>query len=421
MTHAKRHVVVVGGSVAGMRVLAELRAAGFGGRLTLVDPDAGAPYDRPPLSKQVLVGDWPPNKASLGDPSAWGAEIVERRAIALDAEEHVLTVEPRPHHSEPGEDAGKSDDSGPHMHIGYHKLVIATGATPRTLDAGKLDGVHVLRTMSDCLAIRESLDRGGPLVVVGAGFIGAEVASSARARGIPVTLVEVLPAPMERALGREVGGLLRDLHESNGTEVLCGVAVDGFEGDTRVRGVRLDNGRTIPADTVVVGIGVTPNTSWLHGSGVMLDDGVVCDQFCAAVNVDDVAAIGDVARWYDTRIQQHVRVEHWTNATEQAYTVAHNIVDPDDRRVHRALPYFWSDQYGTKIQLIGYCDPAAQVTTVKSSGPKFRAAAVYHHGDELRAAVMVNWSRALGMTRVALQDNAPVGKVLDKLAERIDA
>jgi NADPH-dependent 2,4-dienoyl-CoA reductase/sulfur reductase-like enzyme len=398
-----RHVVVTGGSVAGMRILAELRAAGFHGQITLVDPEAAAPYDRPPLSKQVLVGDWSPEKASLGDPvTAWGADIVETRAVAVDPDAHTVTLE--------------SGDQ-----INYDKLVIATGATPRTVGGAEFDGVHVLRTMSDCLAISDSLDRGGPLVVVGGGFIGAEVASSARARGISVTLVEALPAPMERVLGPELGGLLKELHENNGTEVRCNVAVDGFDGDSRVTGVRLNSGATIPADTVVVGIGVTPNTSWLEGSGLTLDDGVVCDQFCAAVGVQDVGAIGDVARWYDTRVQRHVRVEHWTNATEQAYTVAHNIVEPDDRRVHRALPYFWSDQYGTKIQLIGYCDPTAEVTMVKSSGPKARAAAVYHHGNELCAAVMINWPRALGMTRVALQDHAPAETVVDKLSERIDA
>lgn len=403
MAHAARHVVVAGGSVAGMRLLAELRAAGFAGRITLIDPEAAAPYDRPPLSKQVLVGDWPKEKASLGDPVAeWGADIVEARAVAVDTDAHAVTLE-----------------SG--VQIGYDKLVIATGATPRTLGAETLDGVHVLRTISDCLAIRDSFDRGGPLVVVGGGFIGAEVASSARTCGITVTLVEALPAPMERVLGHELGQLLQALHEDNGTEVLCDVAVDGFEGERRVGGVRLNNGTTIPADSVVVGVGVTPNTSWLENSGLTLDDGVVCDQFCAAVGVDDVAAIGDVARWYDTRIQRHVRVEHWTNATEQAYTVAHNIVERDDRRAHRALPYFWSDQYGTKIQLIGYCDPTAQVTIVRSSGPKSRAAAVYHHGDELRAAVMINWSRALGMSRVALQDRAPATAVLERLNERINA
>ncbi len=213
----------------------------------------------------------------------------------------------------------------------------------------------------------------------------------------------------------------KGLHEENGTTVLCGVAVEGFDGDIRVSGVRLDNGATIPADTVVVGIGVTPNTSWLADSSLTLEDGVMCDRFCAAIGVEDVLAIGDVARWYDVRVQRQVRVEHWTNATEQAYTVAHNIVERDDRRVHQGLPYFWSDQYGTKIQLIGYCDPTADVTIVRSSKGQSRAAAVYHYGDELRAAVMINWPRALGMSRVALQDHASVATVLDKLADRIDA
>ena len=403
MTHTTRHVVVVGGSVAGTRVVAELRAAGFDEQITLIDPEAAAPYDRPPLSKQVLTGAWAPEKASLGDPMAgWGANTVEEQAVELDTDAHTVTVE-----------------SG--AQIRYDKLVIATGASPRTIGADGLDGVHVLRTMSDCLAIKGSLERGGPLVVVGGGFIGAEVASSARALGIDVTLVEALPVPMARALGDELGALLQGLHEENCTEVLCDVAVESFEGDIRVSGVRLNNGATIPADTVVVGIGVTPTTSWLADSRLTLEDGVMCDRFCAATGVEDVLAIGDVSRWFDVRVQRQVRVEHWTNATEQAYTVAHNIVERDDRRVHQGLPYFWSDQYGTKIQLIGYCDPTAQVTILRSSGDKSRAAAVYHHGDELRAAVMINWPRALGMSRVALQDHASARTVLDRLADRIDA
>lgn len=392
-------VVVVGGSVGGVRAVAELRAAGFSGDITLVDPEAAAPYDRPPLSKQVLVGTWEPERASLGDPVAqWQAQVVGERAAALDPDEHVVTL-----------------SSG--ACLPYDKLVIATGATPRTLPGAAFEGVHCLRTMADCLDVRRGLDRGGPLVVVGGGFIGAEVASSARARGIPATIVETLPAPMSRALGTEVGNLMADLHRRNGVDVRCGTGVAALEGADQVSAVQLADGSRIPADTVVIGIGVTPNTAWLDGSSIQLDDGVVCDEYCAAVGVDDVYALGDVARWLDALVGRHVRVEHWTNATEQANTVTHNLLHPDQRRPHKAVPYFWSDQHGVKLQLVGYADTGRKVTVVEQKGPKERVAAIYHDGDEPCAAFTINWPRALAMVRPALRDGTTTAAALiDRLA-----
>lgn len=392
------HIVVVGGSVGGVRTVAELRAAGFSGEITLVDPQATAPYDRPPLSKQVLVGAWEPEKASLGDPGArWQARMIEERAAALDPGTRVVTLE-----------------SG--ARLSYDKLVIATGAVPSMLPGAEIGGVHCLRTMVDCLHVREGFARGGPVVVVGGGFIGAEVASSARARGIAATMVEALPVPMSRVLGNEVGELLADLHRRHGVDVRCGAGVAALEGTGRVSAVRLTDGSRIAADTVVVGIGVSPDTSWLGGSGIALDDGVVCDEYCAVQGADDIYALGDVARWFDVRVGRLVRVEHWTNAAEQAATVAHNLVHPDQRRVHRAVPYFWSDQHGVKLQLVGYAASDSTVTLVKQEAPHRRVAAIYHDGEEIRAGFTLNWPRAVATVRAALRDQATATALLDQLS-----
>ncbi|MQA10285.1 MAG: NAD(P)/FAD-dependent oxidoreductase [Pseudonocardiaceae bacterium] len=399
------HVVVVGGSVAGMRMLSGLRRAGFEGAITVVDPEAASPYDRPPLSKQVLLGTWEPEKASLGDPAGeWNARVIGERAVSLDVDTHEVGLA-----------------SGACLR--YDKLVIATGAAPRTLPGSGYDGVHVLRTMTDCLAVRRSLGRGGPLVVVGGGFIGAEVASSAKALGVPVTLVEALPAPMSHVLGEQVGALLTELHERNGVRVRCGVGVRGVEGSGgvegggRVQAVTLADGTRVPADTVVVGIGVIPDTGWLDASGIRLDDGVVCDEYCAAVGPEDVYAIGDVARWFDSRAGRYVRVEHWTNATEQANTVAHNLTRPAERRPHIGRPYFWSDQHGVKIQLAGHVAADDPVTILRDEGPKERVAAIYHDGDQLRAGLTISWPRALAEVRRALEGGLPAGDVLRSLAD----
>ncbi|MPY85775.1 MAG: NAD(P)/FAD-dependent oxidoreductase [Actinophytocola sp.] len=392
------HVVVVGGSVGGIRTVSGLRAARCDGAITLVDPEAAAPYDRPPLSKQVLAGTWEPEKASLGDPgSQWNARVIAERTTSVNVDAHEITLRT-------GE------------RLGYDALVIATGAAPRTLPgAATHDGVHVLRTMTDCLDLRQSLERGGPLVVVGGGFIGAEVASTARALGVEVTIAEALGAPMAHVLGDQVAALLTTLHERNGVTVRCGAGVRALDGDGRVEAVLLDDGSRLPADTVVVGIGVMPNTGWLEGSGIRLDNGVVCDEYCAAVDVEDVYALGDVARWRDRQAGRHVRLEHWTNATEQANTVAHNLTHPDDQRAHTARPYFWSDQHGVKIQLMGYADPASSVTIVRQEGGRERIAAIYHDGDELRAALTINWPRALATVRAALEAKTPASDAVKQL------
>ncbi|MBU7597305.1 NAD(P)/FAD-dependent oxidoreductase [Streptomyces sp. P38-E01] len=378
--------VIVGASVAGARVAAELRAAGYRGSIDLVDPDPDAPYDRPPLSKQLLSGDWSEDRATLGNPDDWQVRRHVAAAASLDTGARLLRL-----------------DSG--EELPYDRLVLACGAAPRALPQMPLGGVHLLRTLADCRALRADLDRygSGRLVVVGGGFVGAEVASTARARGMKVTVVEGMSAPLAALLGHDVAAELALLHRDNGTRLLCGTPVAALLGERSVTGVELADGRTLPADAVVVGIGVAPSTGWLAGSGLPLseDGGVRCDEFCAVDADRTVYAVGDVARSLDPQVGAHLRTEHWTNAVEQADTVARAIAG-DEPQPHRHQFFVWSDQYGGKITLLGRPEADDEVTVVRSEGPRRRFAVAYHRGPRLAAALTVNWPKALMAARRAL-------------------
>ncbi|MGY3680970.1 NAD(P)/FAD-dependent oxidoreductase [Streptomyces sp. TE33382] len=384
-------VVIVGASVGGSRVATGLREAGYTGSIALVDPDPDAPYDRPPLSKQVLAGAWTPDRVSLGDPGQWGAERYVAAAESLDPASRVLRL-----------------DSG--EELSYDRLVLACGAAPRSLPGMPRRGVHTLRTLADSLELRDRLEGigSGQLVVVGGGFVGAEVASTARARGIGVTLVEALPAPLSGLLGEEVAAELALLHTDNGVRLLCDTAVAGLVGEPEVTGVRLTDGTTLAAAVVVVGIGVRPGTDWLAGSGIPLaeDGGVLCDEYCAVDPGRTVYAIGDVARCRDPLLDRHVRVEHWTDAVEQADIAVRNILGAVPT-AHRHELFVWSDQYGGKIALIGRPEPGDRVSVVRAGGPRRRFAVAYHRGPLLCAALTVNWPKALPAARRSL--GAPDG------------
>lgn len=382
------HVVIVGSSIAAVRTASELRRQGWRDNIVLVGPEADAPYDRPPLSKQVLAGAWEPSRARLDDPEANSAQRVAARAVGLDPATRTVDLE---------------DGST----VVYDRLVIATGAQPRRLRGPQMAGGHVLRSMGDCLALRAALIRARSLVVVGGGFIGAEVASTARTLGLDVTMLEALSVPMGRALGAAVGQRLVELHRANGVRVWTGAAVESFQEVDGVSRIGLGDGRSLSADVVAVGIGVQPNTDWLRGSGLPLDDGVVCDATCQVEGTDQsVFAVGDVARWWDERRQRHVRIEHWTNAVDQAVTVAHNIVHPDAPRKHRALPYFWSDQLGGKLQLVGEAgELPVEMWSLGSSGDRF--AALYRNGATLAGAVTMSSTRVLAALRPLVAAAAP--------------
>ena len=353
-------IVIVGASLAGLRAAEELRHRGFAGTVTVVGDETYEPYDRPPLSKQVLAGAWGLDRTALTvmhPDGVAGLDLDWRlgvRATGLDlAERRVLL-------------AGGDD-------VGFDGLVIATGATPRELPGTEtLAGVHTLRTLDDALAVRAAIDGGARrVVVVGAGFIGAEVAATCRTAGCDVTILEALPVPLGRALGDEMGAVMGDLHRDHGVDVRLGVGVAGFEGGDRVTHVRLADDTLLDADLVVVGIGVSPNTGWLEGSGVALDDGVVCDATTRVA--PGIVAAGDVARWPSHRFGELLRVEHWDNAIAMGEHAARRLLadlagdpadDPGSTAPYDPVPWFWSDQYDRKIQLAGRSSGADEVQVV---------------------------------------------------------
>lgn len=365
--------VIVGASLAGLRTAEALRKKGYTDQITLLGMEEHLPYDRPPLSKGVLTGAVSEDDTQFRQAEHFaelGIEVKTGvRATALDTAERTI-------HTTNGS-------------IQYDNLVIATGAAARRLPGTTgLSGVHVIRTLEDALAIRADLQNRPRVVVVGAGFIGAEVAASARALDLEVTIIEALPNPLARAIGVEVGQMCADLHSDGGTNLLCGRGVAGLSGNSRVEAVNLDDGTSIPADVVIVGIGVTKNTHWLNDSGLEISNGVVCDQYLRA-DPNGVFALGDVAAWHNPLFGETMRVEHWTNAVEQALIVATNITNPDDRRPYAGVPYFWSDQYGRRIQFLGKSD-ADEVVIVEGSREAGRPVALYRKDDALRGALAID-------------------------------
>ena len=371
-------ITVIGASLAGLRGVETLRSDGFDGRITLMGDESHQPYDRPPLSKQVLAGDWEPDRIRLAGPDRLADLEVDlrlgQRATGLDLEAHTVEVD------------GVAEE--------FDGLLIATGARCRTLPGtGRLAGVHTLRTIDDCLAIRAAVEAvPRRLVVVGAGFIGSEVASVAVDRGVEVTMVEALPVPLVRALGADIGTIMADLHHSHGVDLRCGVGVVELVGEDRVRAVTLDDGSVVEADMVVVGIGVVPNTDWLESSGLHLDDGVCCDATCLAA--PDVTAAGDVARWTHPRYGRSVRVEHWDNAVEQGIHAARRLLQTDEEaKAYAPVPWFWSDQYDRKIQVAGLTHPDDEVRVVTGSPEEGRFAALYGSGGRFNAVFGMNRPR----------------------------
>lgn len=375
-------VVIVGGSLAGLRTAQALRREGHEGPLTIVGDEAHwPPFDRPPLSKQLLVGSLEPDRVRLRVPDDLDVEVrTGCRADHLDVAGRAVVLE---------------DGS----RLEYGAAVIATGAAPRRL-AGTdgLGGVHVLRTIDDSTALRTDLEGARRVVVVGAGFIGCEVASSCRTLGLDVTLVDLLPLPLA-PFGPVAGEIVAGMHRSNGVDLRLGVGVAGLEEDAggRVRAVRLADGTTAAADVVVVGIGVVPNTAWLDGSGLVLDDGLCCDDACLAHGGDGtVAAVGDVARWEHPRYGS-LRIEHWTNAGEQAAHVAKVLVH--GREVagpYAPVPYFWSDQFGRKLQFVGICGDGDEFEVMEGSVDEGRWVAAYGRNGVTVAALCVSWPARLG-------------------------
>ena len=384
-------VSIVGASLAGYWAAETLRRDGFEGRISLIGDEPHAPYDRPPLSKRFLAGDLDDDRLSLTTAEKLADLGLEMRlgcrATGLDVATRTLEVD------------GVAEP--------YDGLLIATGARCRNLPGtAGLAGVHTLRTRDDAEAIRDALANGARrVVVVGAGFIGAEVASTAIGRGAEVTMVEALEAPFGRVLGVEMGAVMADVHRRHGVDLRTGVGVDEVLGDDRLAGVRLANGATLEADLLVVGIGVVPNTDWLEGSGLTLDDGVVCDETCLAA--PDVAAAGDVARWANPRYGEVMRVEHWDNAVQQGVHAARRLLQSDEEATPYApVPWFWTDQYDRKVQLAGRPHTDDEVRVVAGSTAEHRFAAFYGRDGRFTAALGMNRPRQVMQSKGLLDAGA---------------
>lgn len=396
-------VVVVGAGLGAIRLAENLRTGGYSGPVTLVGAEAHPPYDRPPLSKSVLLGkddrvDLKP--AEFYDDSAITLRL-STRVVAVDPAAHTVTVE-------------SVDAPGATETVPYDTLVLATGLDPRPFPGAPSDlaGVHTLRTVDDAFALRSEAQEASTAVVVGAGFIGCEVAASLSARGLSVTLVEPAPTPLAAALGETIGALVTRFHIDNGIDVRTGVGVDALvSADGAVTGVRLADGTELPADIVVIGIGSIPVTDYLEGSGIGLaarevGGGIACD--AQGLAAPDVYAIGDVANWLDEDGSPR-RVEHWNHTVEQAAIVAREIVGGD--AVTASVPYFWSDQFDLKFQVLGAPRASDEVHVVSDDGKKFLA--YYSRDGVFTGVVGAGKVGAVMKTRPKLQTPTPISELLD--------
>ena len=391
------HIAVVGGSLAGLRAVETLRTDGFTGEITVVNAEDTAPYDRPPLSKKFLSGEWEADRIQLRKPS----DIEELGATWLNATQAIaLNVATRE----------LSLNTSSVLH--YDACIIATGGIARELpQQPQARGIHQLRTLHDAQALREELQPGKKLVVIGAGFIGLEAAATAVARGCTVTVVEGLPAPLIRGLGEEMGRAATAIHATQGVNIRCNVRVQGIETNaSSVTGVRISDATgesVVPADVVLVGIGVAPATQWLDGSGLTVNDGVVCDAHLQAA--PGVFAAGDVARWINglySDLESTMRVEHWTTAAEQGAHAARNAlahINNTPLTPYSAVPFFWSDQFTSRIQFLGRSTAAEEIRVVAGSVDEGKFAAAYMRAGRLVGVLGVSMPKVVMPSRKLLE------------------
>jgi NADPH-dependent 2,4-dienoyl-CoA reductase/sulfur reductase-like enzyme len=373
-------VVIVGASLAGTRTAQALRMKGFDGTITLIGDEDRPPYDRPPLSKEHLRAGPPASPTPLLDQALDVDLRLGTTAVRLDTRAREV-------------------QTGTGERLRYDRVVLATGSRPRTwpLAAGR-SGILMLRTVADADLLRAALEERPRVAVLGGGFIGSEVAAAARERGLHVTIIEMLPAPMSASLGPQAGHLLGRLHAEHGVDLRCGTTVTQVRGAGRVEQLVLADGAVLDADLVVVGIGAVPVTGWLADSGLDVTDGVRCDEHLRAIGPGDVYAAGDVANWPHPLFGR-LRVEHWTNAQEHAALVAAAIVG--DARPADAVPYVWSDQYGRRIQIVGRPHPSHAATIIEDA-ESGQHIAVYQDQGQVRGVLTIDAPKSMLRGRRAI-------------------
>lgn len=386
-----KRIVVVGAGLAGVRTAEELRRGGFDGALMMIGDEPHPPYDRPPLSKDFLRGD--NNDTTLRPRDFFDEQRIDLllgvRAQTLDTANHTVTL---------------SDGTA----VSFDELIVATGLRPRRLpDAAGRTGVHVLRSVDDSRALRKAIVPGGRALIIGAGFIGCEVAASLRARGMDVVLVEPQPTPLASVLGEQVGALVARLHTGEGVDVRVGVGIRELRGADRATGAILSDGTELDVNLVVVGIGSEPVTDWLDGSGVRVENGVTCDG-AGRTSAPHIWAIGDVAAW-ETAGGRCTRLEHWTNAGEQAKVLAGALLGTGTNAID-PVPYFWSDQYDLKIQALGEVRADDTVHVVRDDGRKFLA--YYERAGRLTGVVGAGLPGQVMKARANIAAGAPITEIL---------
>jgi 3-phenylpropionate/trans-cinnamate dioxygenase ferredoxin reductase subunit len=383
--------VIVGANLAGGRAAFALRQEGFEGRVVLIGAEPEPPYERPPLSKEYLRGDVAKEKLFIARPEAYDEQAIELqlglRAKAFDPAAHTVELEN-------GE------------RIGYDKLLLATGGYPRELDVpgAGLEGIYELRTLADSERIGAELRHGRRLTVIGAGFIGAEIAASAQMKGLDVTVVEMLPVPLVRALGPEMGGIYADIHRDHGVHLYTNEAIERFEGATHIERVVTSTGRSIDCDFVVVGVGIVPASELAAQAGLEVDNGIILNEYCET-SAADVYACGDVANYYHPLLGHRLRVEHWSNAQNQGIAAAKSMLGL--REPYADIPWFWSDQYDLNLQYVGHAVRWDEVV-LRGNVAERKFTAFYIEGGRLRAALTVNRHRDIRPSRDLIRNGMPV-------------
>jgi 3-phenylpropionate/trans-cinnamate dioxygenase ferredoxin reductase subunit len=380
--------VIVGASLAGLRAAQAARAAGFDGDLVMVGEEPHLPYTRPPLSKEVLAGEHEVESVHFPCDTLDAQWRLGVAATSLDRARRRVVL---------------SDGD----EVPYDRLILATGSRARRWAGagGELEGVRVLRNLDDGIALRAALEQRPRVAIVGAGFIGCEVAQTARKQGLDVTLIDIAPTPM-LPLGPELGEWCAALHRDHGVDLRLGTGVAALHGAARVEAVELTDGSRVAADLIVVGLGALPNTEWLAGSGLQLNPGLECDATLAAVGDPDILCAGDIVSWpHPLADGDAIRIEHWTVAAEHGQLAGRNVLlSPDERKPYDQPPYFWSDQYDVKIQSLGLPGRAGRLELLESTADGSRLVYGGERDRRLVGVIAINAARRLGSYRLALAD-----------------